>query len=278
MADNVKTTEKHPASVQPGKPARPRPPAHLDSPLRTMFGLFILWGCLALLFWAYRKSDPPFKSEPAAAGGASVMQPGVPRDILMQPFSSNIPLISPQDAMVTLAKTCHLEPDKTSLKKLLSTKPRPYEFKNEPLYKVLHKVIADRGVGYAIQGKTIRFYDQRLEPPTMERRLVVWEADLDLSSEPLLIFPSEDSDIWFSVQMFRDVNRPDNPWRKMQLDLWKGTELQNMAKPELADNGKAIINMSTNENLSFQIERKSQPKSGQTPGRYHLIFSFQSFS
>lgn len=253
---------------------------HLDSPMRTMFGLVILWGSLMLIFQAHRMSDFTVRMETSSPSGAPQTEAQVKmmssRDLMMQPFEVNMAKDSARNHFKNVAASCGLAIDDSELK-MLTKEKRSHEFKGIPLYRAIHKLIDNRAIGFNIRGKAIHLFDQKLESSDPQNKSINWQADLDLSSEQIMVFPSVDSDIWFSIRMIRDVNRADNPWHMMQVELWRGAEQLNTIKPTLDDNGKALISMSDKESISFQVERKSQPKGNQTPGRFHLLlFSAQS--
>lgn len=265
-----------------GNTTRPATAGRMDSPLRTMFGLVILWGSLSLIFWAYQLSSNTIQLD---ISGTSASSPGqmaalvqslAPRDILMQPCSLNMLKDSSINHLASLAATFKLDLQKNNIAQKLNKTPKAFAFKSIPLFRAIHKLIDNRGVGFAVRGRSILLYEQKLENASLEKRQRVnWEAEMELYDEPLLVFPSGDSDVWFSIQMIRDIGEESNPWRSMQVELWKGAEKQNMIKQPLDAQGKALIFLQNMESVSLQVDRKTA-QGNQTPGRYHLIFNFQS--
>lgn len=247
----------------------------LDSPMRTMFGLLVLWGAMMLICEAVHISENSIL--PTGMPSLESVKTLKTRDMMMQPFSVNLMKDAPREHLLNVAKQCGLQLQEDDLREKFSRDKRVFELKDIPLYRALHQLIDNRAIGFAVQGKTIMLFDQKLDPADPLKKAVNWQAELNLPDEPLLVFPSGDSDIWFSIQMIRDVNRTDNPWRHMQVELWNGAELQNMATPDLDDNGKALISMSTRHNITFQIERLPQAAAKPAPGRFRITFGYQSF-
>lgn len=268
-------------TAPPAHPARkdhPAHTAHLDSPWRTMLGLLILWGSLGLIFWANRLDT--FISHVDGANSATPAQMLVfdqAVDFLLRPCEVNMPNTSPRDALAQMADKLNLQLDKESLDKLLSKASGTFNYTGLPLYKVIHRLIDNRDVGYAIEGRRLLLFAQKQTAPAAEHKQFTWETEIELSGKPISIFPSGDSDVWFTIQMIRDLSAGNDPWRTVQIDFWKGAEKQTISRLMLDGSGKAILSMSARENISFQIERKAPPQSGAAPGRYHMIFSFQAF-
>jgi hypothetical protein len=243
-----------------------------------MMGLLILWGSLGLIFWANRLD--PFISHVDGANNTPPAQMLVfdqAVDFLLRPCEVNMPSISPRDALAQMAIKLDLRVARESLDKLLSKESAAFAFTGLPLYKVLHRLINNRGVGYAVEGRRLLLFEQKQAAPAAERKQFTWEAELELSGKPISIFPSGDSDAWFTIQMIRDLSAGNDPWRTVQVDFWKGAEKQTISRLRLDGSGKALLNTSAGENITFQIERKAPSQSGGTPGRYHMTFSFQTF-
>lgn len=265
----------------PATPARPAPASHLDSPLRTMFGLIILWGSLSLIFWAYQISSNTIQLDVAGGGNgplatSSMVQSLSPRDILLQSCSLNMLKDSPSNHLASVASTFKLDLQKSSLNVKLGKTPKAFSFKRIPLFRAVHKLIDNREIGYAVRGKTILLYDQKVQTLALDKKQVNWQAEMDLSDEPMLVFPSGDSDWWFSIQLIRDINEASNPWQSMQVELWKGGEKQTTIKQSFDAQGKALLYLSDKKTVSLQVERKATPQGIQSPGSYSLTFNFQS--
>lgn len=262
----------------PGRAAAAGPAIRLDSPWRTMFGLAILWGSLSLIFWAQRL-DPYSRIESPNAlhsAQAAALTPGA--GMLLLPYEINMPRTSPRDGLAQIALNLDLQCSSEEMEKLLAAEPRNLVCSGLPLFKAIHRLIADREVGYAVEGKRIRLFYQKLQAQDPQKKNLAWEAETELSDKPIAFFPSGDSNRWFTLQMIRDVNQADDPWRLAQVELWNGAEKETTARLELDRDGLAILSaMSSRENISFQIKRVSPTPEARTPGRRHLIFNYQAF-
>lgn len=272
MPSSHSTPSHHDA---PGGRATP-----LDSPWRTMFGLIILWGSLSLIFWAHRL-DPASRIEAPTAGGPAahaVAALTASTDLMLLPYEIHMPSTAPRDAVTQIAANLGLQCSPEELGKMLSAEPRNFLITGLPLFKAMHRLIANPEVGYAVDGKRIRLFYQKLHSPDVAKKQLAWEAETELSERPIAFFPSGESNRWFTVQMIRDVNQADDPWRLAQVELWNGAEKEATARIPLGADGMGLFSaMSSRQNVSLQIKRVAPAPEARTPGRRHLIFNFQAF-
>jgi hypothetical protein len=263
-----------------GTPRKPSPAmssarkAYLDSPVKTVLGLLVLWGSLMLIFKAHRISDAEIRLTGAPqvvqAAGSKAPGPLLEACVVALPGGDS----SPREALEKVAASFALEVGQDDLKKL-GEKPKAFDIKGVPLYKALHTLVGDPAVGYALQGKAIRLFNQKLEN---RKNLLNWQAELPLSDTPMAIFPSGDFDLWFTIHLVRDSANLQDPWRTLQMEIWKGGVHRNTLTQTLDTSGKGMLSMSSpKENISFQLERKAPPKGSQAAGRYQMMLTYQAF-
>jgi hypothetical protein len=257
--------------------------ARVDSPLATFMGLIVLWLSLLVIFTAHRLSDSFIRLETPEVKNLnqdqSFLRALEPREELLLPFKMHLRETSARQALVNIAASVGFNIQEENLKKRLSDEPRTIRFNNMPLYKAIHELLHDSNLGFALQERNLFFFKQTLETSgTPEHKYTLdWKAQMELTGNRLLVFPSGSSDLYFTIHLIRDVNSPDHQWRTVQVEVWRGTECLTTAKSMLDEKGNAQLSMSTAENIAVSITRLDTPAADSKPGRYGLQFYYQSF-
>jgi hypothetical protein len=268
-----------PLASPPGHPKTHR--AKLDSPVRTMLGLIVLWASLLLIFSAHHMSESYIRLEKSGLHGMtqdqSLLQALDSRQTMLLPFSMRLQGTSPRQALTNIAGFAAFKIQNNKLDKL-NKERQTYQFDLIPLYKAIHEVVHTPKLGLAVRERELQLFEQQLDSRgTPEHKFEMdWKAELELDRRRLLIIPSGASDLSFSVYLMRDVNTLKPQWNTVQVEVWKGTECLAMAKAALDEKGKAQLSMSAVENIAFSIARQAAP-AGDKPGRYSLGFYYQSF-
>lgn len=287
---NSSATDKQEAG--PGHtPAHPASPdalsPKLDSPLRTLLGLIVLWGSLVLIFSAHRFSESyirletPIGIKNSASLDQSILQSLDPRVELLLPFSMYLGGTSPRQALANIAAHVGFTISEEDLKELSGKEIRTIHYENLPLYKALYDLIQKPSLGFAIQGRTIKIIKQKLEEETGGKAghgiNFGWKAELELSKDPLLIIPTGKTDVGFFIHLTRDERQTDGQYNLVQVEVLKGSECLTMAKAQFDENGNAkTSSMSNAQSIALTVARKGKPQPNK-PGRFALEFYYQSF-
>ncbi|MCL5270739.1 MAG: hypothetical protein M1457_09380 [bacterium] len=137
----------------------------------------------------------------------------------------------------------------------------------------MRDLLGTTSLGVAFQGHTLRVINQRLEIQQQSdgKRMIDWKAGrIALSRLPLVIVPSGESDIWFSIRMVGAL-LPDEELRTVQFEVWRDAEWITMARAVLNNQGYAQLSLSTIETIAFSVQTVTAPK-GEDPGLYDLGF------
>jgi len=280
---------------EPGREAPARDPEalsmapasapRLDSPLRTLLGLIVLWASLLLIFTAHQISDSSIHLEAhglrTLSHEHSVLEALEPQTKLLLPFSMYFRNTSPREALANIAAhpDINFKLHEGTLDKL-DDKVKSLRFEGVPLYQILHGLLPPNArYGFALKGRDLLVFRQQLETQGQPAHKydLTWQAELALSRDPLLIVPSGKIDLWFSVVLKEEFSPPGpQPAPTVQVEVWKGAELLSWSKARLDDKGNAQLSMSTMDNVAFSITRKDEPQ-GDTPGLYNLQMHYQSF-
>jgi len=252
----------------------PRKRVRPDSTFRTLVGLVIVWASLVLVFSAHELSQSHIELELAGLSGSNAVQVLVqgldPRVKLMMPLSMYSGGMTPRQALKNITSYAGLGVDESSLGKM-SEQTRTIEFEQVALYKAIHGLIDDPSVGFALTGRNLLLYPQTFErnPTPGGTDAYYWKARLELSNLRLLIVPSTQSDLWVSLRLMSEPNRSPDQWRKMQIELWRGSELLTMTVAQLDAYGGAKLRLDTTDRVAFSVRRVSEAGAGRA-GVYEL--------
>ena len=285
MARRGRTTTQ-PQTEEPTEAAPPAPKPILGSPrkhvkpdstFRTLVGLVIVWASLVLVFSAHELSQSHIELELAGLSGSNAVQTLVqgldPSVKLMVPLSMYSRGMTPRQALVNITSHAGLGVDESSLG-WMSDQSRTIEFEQVALYKAIHDLIDDPSIGFALTGRNLLLYPQAFErnPTPGGTDAYYWKARLELSNLRLLIVPSAQSDLWVSLRLMSEPSRPPDQWRKIQVELWRGSELLTMTAAQLDEYGGAKLRLDTADRVAFSVRRVGEAGEGRA-GVYELSFN-----
>ena len=281
---NAISSEKPNGGCPPGEPAAPSPTqGPTESVMGVWLGLIVIWVCLTLVFTAHRLSESYIRLEapdkPHLNRDQTLLRALEPNVKLLLPFSMYTRGTSPIEALSNVAEQVgfHLDIDRLNRFGIDNTKRRIH-YESKPLFEVIHDLLRDSTLGFAVKGRELVVFRQSLETEKAGAvvRSLDWKAQLDLNTQRMLIVPTSAIDLWFSIRL---TGRPDvEPvhWRTVQLELWRGPEWITMSRAQLDATGYAQLNLATADRISFEI-RRIEPPEAQMPGAWRLGLHFETF-
>jgi hypothetical protein len=266
----------HPASVSVSSPTSgARGP--IEFPLVTLFGLLVVWASLVIVFTANRLSDTNFHLETSGLGrNNSVLMSLEPQIKILLPFSMFVPHMTPAEALAAVGSYINFNVQPENLDKL-ETERRNFRYVDQPVYAVLHQLIGKPTLGFILQNNNMLVIPQQLEIKhgATGGREMLWEADLNLTSQRTLVVPSGELPIWLFMRLTGEATEDVSHWNTMQIEVHRGAELLTMTRTMLDEKGNASMSMSDIQTISLRIQRVIESQ-GKELGRYHINFHYQA--
>lgn len=260
--------------------------SRVDSPTHTLFGLVVIWIALWLVFTANRWSESYVRVAPggiASGAGASEQDHALimalePRAKILQPIELHFPRMSTAEALKTLGSYVRLNINPANLKLVDGDSERSIAFRGEPLYRVIHQLLGDEQLGFALRVNDLQVFEQQLTitggEPLRDMR---WKAQLELTPQRLLVFPSGHAPLWLSLRLSGSVEQDTRNWQTVQVEIWRGGELLTVAQAPLNAQGQALLSTtSTADKVALKIEREGTTRPDR-PASYGIDFHYESF-
>lgn len=247
-----------------GSPDRAR---RADPALGSLAGLGVLWGALMLVFQAHMESNAFLRIEwlsPEDVRHQHEMLRAVqPHIALMQPFSMNAWDTSRREALRNVASFLDLRIDEATLSRI-STEATNLSFDHARLDHVLHALIDDERLGFSLEGRRLRLFDQRLRRPPAgpDSRSLDWEAELALNSAWLMIVPTADSDLRLALRLPGRIEGADRMGEMLEVEIWRGTSQISAARTVLDANGNARVSLSSEDRFELSVRRVGPDEGG----------------
>lgn len=232
-----------------------------SSAARSMLGLAVVWGVLYLLAYAQKLSenDISFGVEPAtgrSARRASLYSALDVRQKVMLPGDVRFHQAPGRQIVKLLLQGSGMRVSDAGLA-LISDKPRSIEERGKPLYELLHTIIDDPAVGFALRSKEAFIFRQKLEntePATGPLRQFEWQAIVDVSVEPTVLFPAGRSDLWAIISVPPPSTDESKNEQRFAVEIWRSGRPEAMAEGVLGPNKKAQLSFSSEGTVLVTIE------------------------
>lgn len=254
------------------------------SAFRFVIGLAVIWGSLFLIAWAQKISFNEIRfdfgdNSPTQRAQTFVKQLDV-RDKVMTPMDVRFHRTPARQIVKLLLAQTGIAVDGDDLA-LVSETPVRVEIPKRPLYYQLHSVINDPQIGFSIQERRAHFFPQTLkaaEPPTGLLRTFDWAADVELSPDPTLIFPSIRSDLWLLLSLEPSAVGPAPYQTRVRVEVWRGGERFATAEDVLSETSKATLDFTAGGKVRVTIEPSARTVAPQTsgPSKYKVRIYFEA--
>ncbi|GEM_PF-5400899 len=248
-------------------------------PGRALLGLMVIWGVLYLVALAQNLSDN--RLDLGLDRGRQVLEQDRFLNELDPPALALLPIKDarfhrqPVRVMVQLLLAdLNLEVDPGELA-LLPETSRSVALSEEPLHRVIHALVDDPAIGFSLSERRAHFFAQRLEdaePPVGPLRQFEWGANVELSAEPSVFFPSARSDLWLVLAL-----RPAEAGvarEGLAVEIWKGRRRLTSGVGELGPDRKVSLRFWTAGSLLVTAEAIDSPSAGEGRGARHQVRVF----
>lgn len=246
----------------PGPPVR----SGADSPTTTtLFGLVVVWGAFYLMAIAQNISNNEMTlgfSRALDSGGEAWRRERFlaamdVHSIAMLPIDTlNIVRMSPRQITRQLLRHARIGFSEDELE-LISDEPTNISLAREPFHRVLHAVIDDSKIGYALQSRRIRFFPQKLEnaePTGGPYRQFQWEAILELSPEKTVVFPSNQTDLWLFLSLRLPSRGGVLGEPILAVEIWRDSEQISAGEGALGEDNRAMLSFSSGGAMVVNVE------------------------
>jgi hypothetical protein len=260
--------------------------ARQSSALKYILGLAVVWGSLYLVALAQKYSYHEIRFDIGASDRESsrpasfIRNLGI-RDKVMTPMDVRFHQTSARQIVKLLLSQTGITTRDANLD-MISETPKTVSVTGRPLYYLLHSIIDNPQVGFALEERRAQFFAQTMknaEPPTGLLRTFDWSADIELSSEPTLVFPSIRSDLWLIVSLQPHAVGPGPTQSRVEVEVWRGAERYTTWEDTLSENQKATLDLSAGGKVLVTIEPLTAnviPAAGVNRSKYKLRIYFEA--
>jgi hypothetical protein len=257
-----------------------------ESPLMPLVGLFVVWVTLLLLTWAHTLSDTYIQvgapSRSRMETDRQLLPLANPYDKLMLPTSISSWKLSPRQALSLMAEIPGfvVQPGDAAD---IDDRIQRIHLEDVSLGQAIHRLLGDAELGYGVRGRQLTVFRQRIaiDPADddgggrLPRRLE-WEAELPISSLPMMISPTESTDLRLSLYLRNNGVQAGRVSQWVAVEIWSGPFCLSMTQVEMDEEGKGSINLSNSEFQTRLDLRRERPASGERPGLYRVRLDFDA--
>lgn len=238
---------------------------------RVLLGLTVIWAVLYMIAWAENISINEIKVQAPLTSDA--------RSLAVAPVEMiRFNRTSPRQIVDLLFQNAHIQVSPEDLE-LISDELTDLRLSERPLHDAIRVILDDPKVGFALRGREAHFFDQKLsEDLTRGGRptLVSWEAEIELTSEPMVVYPSTRSDLWAMFRLMPSGGGSSPAALSIAAEVWQGDRILVADQLPLGEDGTAKMNFSGGRTVNVSL-RLVPNSSGEVPSDGAVTFKIRVF-